>query len=103
MEARDHDRGSLGPSQEPQALSLTAMARAVRTREDLATFVWALDQDRLDHSEEWENPTLDRYLPALASFVEDVDGLHLNRGEPVPAVPSWRFVAELLLAAKVYE
>ncbi|MGT2436534.1 DUF7660 family protein [Bradyrhizobium betae] len=33
----------------------------------------------------------------------DMDGYYQNDRRPVPATPDWRNIAEMLLAAKVYE
>lgn len=41
---------------------------SVRTREDLAAFVLALRQDLLSNQAAWENPTLERFLEALAAW-----------------------------------
>jgi hypothetical protein len=49
------------------------------------------------------NPDLDRYLEALAAVVDDLDGGFMNRGEAVPAQPSWELVAEILDMAKIHE
>jgi hypothetical protein len=42
----------------------------------------------------WENPTLERYLDALAACLGDFQQ---------PAQPSWRLLAELLVKATGYE
>jgi hypothetical protein len=74
---------------------------AVTTRDQLGEFVRAMLQDfeRSGHAE-WENPTLDRFLEALAAVVEArfVDG-----EAAAQEVATWRLVAELLAAATVYE
>lgn len=103
MEFHDQDRRDDDPSQAPSLAPLNELVRRIRTREDLAAFVWALDRDRANHSTDWENSTLDRYLPALASYIEDADRYYVNQGEPVLVVPTWRMIGELLLAAKYYE
>jgi hypothetical protein len=74
----------------------------VRTRDDFVALVRSLIANVEDAPEEWENVTLPAYLEALAAWVEDRDGYYQNRGEPVPDV-SWKAVADILLAAKVYE
>ena len=42
----------------------------------------------------WENPTLERFLEALAAYTEDAE---------LPEQPSWRSFAQVLAAAKAYE
>jgi hypothetical protein len=75
----------------------------VNSKQALAEFVDALREDLRSNASEWENATLDRFLGALASWIEDSDGYYVNRGEAVPSSPSWRNVAEMLAAARIYE
>lgn len=51
----------------------------------------------------WENASLDRYLEALAAWVEDMDGYYQNRGQAAPEQPNWKTLGEILLAATTYE
>jgi hypothetical protein len=76
---------------------------AVRTREDLATFVLALREDLLANQAAWENPTLERFLEALAAWCSDMPGYFLNRGVEQPEQPDWNLVAWMLIVASVYE
>jgi len=75
----------------------------IQTRKDFVAFVRALLKDLSDHPERWENNDLQSFLDALSAWVEDMDGYYLNRGEPMPKEPSWRVLAQMLLAAKIYE
>ena len=87
-----------------QAMStLHEQAAAIKTREDLVEFVVALQVDLLSHPERWENASLDRFLGALASWIEDMDGYYLNQGKPSPETPGWRTIGEMLAAARIYE
>jgi len=70
---------------------------------DLVTFIQELAEDLNRNGTSWENPTLDRFLAALASWLEDSSAYYENQGRPVPETPSWRDVAEMLMAAKMYE
>jgi hypothetical protein len=76
---------------------------SVASREELAAFVAELRGDLLDGESEWENPTLDRYLEALAGWLADLPGWFQNRGEDEPAEPNWGLLAHALFAAAVYE
>lgn len=78
-------------------------ADAVRTREDLARFVAALRQDLLSNRAAWENPTLERFLGALAAWCTDMPGNFDNRGVERPEQPDWNLVARMLMAASTYE
>ena len=73
------------------------------SRDDLVAFVRRLRCDLLENRDAWENSTLDSYLEAMAAWIEDSDGYYRNMGQPVPQTPSWKTLADILLAAKVYE
>ncbi len=42
-------------------------------------------------------------LSAMASWIEDMDGYYKNIGELLPQTPSWRTLADILYASKMYE
>jgi hypothetical protein len=75
----------------------------VSTREDIAEFLRELHRELEANPDEWENSTLEAFLEALSSVIDDMDGWFANRGEPVPDQPTWRLVAPLPHAARVYE
>lgn len=52
-----------------------------------------LRQGRID---DWENPTLERFLEAMHAWLETM-------GPRVGSKPSWKFVEALIQAAKIYE
>ncbi len=66
----------------------------VESQSDLASVVEALLADLRRDPERWENPTLDRFLGALAAVATDRVAIES---------PTWRLMAELLLAATGYE
>jgi hypothetical protein len=53
--------------------------------------------------EEWENPTVDCYLEALAAWIQSAPGWYQNFGQPLPDDGNWTFFARALAAAVVYE
>ena len=73
------------------------------TRAELAGFIDQLADSFVEQPEVWENDTLERFLRAWSAWLGDMDGFFLNRGEDVPAEPSWQLIAQMLLAARVYE
>jgi hypothetical protein len=75
----------------------------VTTREDAVRVVAAMVQDLRDHPDAWENCTLGRFLEALAASMEGVESGYRNRGEVLPAQPTWALVSELLVMATGYE
>lgn len=82
---------------------LEDLAERLHTREDLAAFLENLADSLVQEPEVWENDTLERFLRAWSVWIGDMDGYFANRGLPVPEMPSWRLVALMLLAARVYE
>jgi hypothetical protein len=84
-------------------MEIDESADRIQTREDLAAFIHDLRRDLAHNPEEWENPTLDRFLEAMAGWIEDADGFYRNQGLPAPSADAWRTVAQALSAARVYE
>jgi hypothetical protein len=70
---------------------------------DFIRFVESLRADLAEKPSEWENPTLDRFLEAMAAWVAASDHYFLNSKRPIPDTVSWRFLAEALAAARSYE
>ena len=53
--------------------------------------------------DEWENPTLERYLEALRAWLGDCAGYYRNNfGLEVPD-NGWEVICDALLAARTYE
>jgi hypothetical protein len=69
----------------------------------LARFIDQLADSFVEQPEVWENDTLERFLRAWVAWLGDIDGFFINRGEAVPDEPSWQLIAQMLLAARVYE
>jgi len=76
---------------------------AIETRQDFILFVRTLIDDFERNPGEWENTHLQTYLRAIADVVDGLPGRYMNRNEPVPKQLAWKDVAEILMAAKVYE
>ena len=84
--------------------ALVSIAKAITSKEDFAVFAKLLLQNYREYQHEWDNATLERYLEALAEFVESIDGYYANIGATVSMDrPSWRVFADILLAGRVYE
>ena len=84
-------------------MKLHEQVEHIKSRAELKAFVEALKTDLQDKPGQWENGTLERFLGALASWIEDMDGYYRNHGRDVPITPSWRTIGEMLIAAKMYE
>jgi hypothetical protein len=61
-----------------------------------------LVKDLKENPEHWENDTLERFLDAIAAWVEDMDGYYQNLNKPIPVV-EWDIFGQILLAARIYE
>jgi hypothetical protein len=82
--------------------SLDRQIERIQNPRDLAAFVLNLNADLAQHPERWENRDLASYLEAMAAWLEDSNGRPDILG--VTADPgAWRVVAEVLLAASMYE
>jgi hypothetical protein len=75
----------------------------VTTMTDVADVVQRMLGDLLAHPDEWENPTLERFLEALAASLEGIPHAYANQGKPFPKEPNWRIVTEVLVMASGYE
>lgn len=75
----------------------------VSSKSQFLGFLEALQEDLKQNPEGWENPTLDRYLEALAAWVTVYENCYRNAGKAAPAEPNWTFFAEALTAARLYE
>ncbi len=76
---------------------------AIRTREDLASFIQALSDDLRAHPTQWENVSLNSYLDALVAVTESLDQRFKNLGDTLPEQPTWKIVGDVLLTARIYE
>ena len=52
---------------------------------------------------DWENKTIPQFLEAIASWTEDMEGYYINNRLPIPININWKVIAEILMAAKMYE
>jgi hypothetical protein len=75
----------------------------VASHTDAAQVTERMLADLRAHPAEWENPTLERFLDALAASLEALPGLYANRGEPLPDPPTWKVFTEALVMASGYE
>ena len=74
----------------------------VESVQDLIAVVDHLYSDLATNPERWENATLDRFLEAMSGWLSAFPQWHLSMGRKVPT-PDWQFMADVLLAARIYE
>jgi hypothetical protein len=75
----------------------------VTSKAEFLKFLAELQADLQQNPQSWENVTLDQYLEAMAAWVEGCEDYYRNTGQPAPANVGWRFFAEVLTAARIYE
>lgn len=83
-------------------MELQQQMESVRTKEELVNFIAVLRADLNAHMESWENPTLESFLESMAAWLAATDYLEKSRGD-VGECPSWKTIANMLYAAKMYE
>ena len=77
--------------------------KEINTRENFIQFLEFLSSSARNNMSEWENKDLPSYLESMASWVEDMEGYYLNQNLSVPENVNWTFIADILMAARVYE
>lgn len=92
-----------GASPDPATVGPTDGQARVETREDFVRFLGEMSLDLRNRPQEWENGTLERFLEAWAAWVDDLPGWYANRGEEMPEQPDWKLLADMVMAARVYE
>ncbi|MEE1926460.1 hypothetical protein V0R50_31060 [Pseudomonas sp. 148P] len=79
------------------------MIDGIKTKEEFADFICGLKEDLELNSNEWENPTLERFLDAMEAWIRAMDFYAINSGGEEVLVPSWQTFAKILFASKIYE
>ncbi len=74
----------------------------VESRNDLIAVITALWTKLESDPESFENGDLGSFLVAMAAWLSSFPQSYINTGQPIPE-PDWKFVADCLLAARVYE
>lgn len=84
-------------------MNLDEMVVGIKTREEFADFICGLKGDLELNQDEWENPTLERFLEAMEAWVRAIRFYAENSGDEGALNPSWQTFAKILLASKAYE
>ncbi|QHW31917.1 hypothetical protein GZH47_14555 [Paenibacillus rhizovicinus] len=74
----------------------------IRSKNDFLRFLTVLRSDLVKNSNDWENPTLDKYLEAMQGWIQDMDGYYSDTDQTIPE-QTWKVFADILYAAKIYE
>jgi hypothetical protein len=75
----------------------------LKSKEDFIRFIELLVSDLKNNPDEWVNQSLESYLEAVASWTEDMEGYYQNNNLPIPTEITWNVLANILMAAKMYE
>ena len=75
----------------------------INNKEDFQIFLNSLKTDFNLNSEKWENRTIDSYLDAIQSWINDMDGYYINTNKRLPKDINWNFLATLFYVGKIYE
>lgn len=84
-------------------MELHQLVGQVKSKDDLVNFIAALRSDLECNESEWENPTLDRFLRAMEDWIGSMDNYYRNTGQEIPSVLTWKNLADILYASKIYE
>jgi len=83
--------------------TLVTAAKHVQSREDFLRFISELVRDRRNNGSRWANSDIDSFLEALGAWVRDMEGFYMNEGRNPPVDFDWSVVADMLMAARIYE
>ena len=76
----------------------------VTDRQSFINFLELLYEDYMKNQKDWENPRLDRFLEAMSTYAEEIQGYYNNTNQNVNAdTASWKVFADILMSAKMYE
>lgn len=84
-------------------MELDDQIESIETKEDFAEFLNVFRESLVSQPDEWENPTLEKFLDAMEAWVNSMEGYVINSGDTDVLRPSWRTFAKILSAASVYE
>lgn len=75
----------------------------VTTKNQFLEFLNLLNKDFKLNVDEWENKSIDNYLEAIESWIEEMEGYYKNNNLPVPNNIDWNFLATIFYVGKIYE
>lgn len=84
-------------------MNLIEILSNVNDKDEFAKFVGELVTDLRNNPDSWENHSLDAYLQAMQSWVEDMDGWEKNLKINISDMNVWKLMAHILYASKIYE
>ncbi|WP_042474010.1 DUF7660 family protein [Bacillus ndiopicus] len=73
----------------------------VTNKEQFLEFVNLLSDDYKKNRDEWENKSIDLYLQAIESWMEDMEEFYGHSDAPISI--NWNFLSKMLYVGKIYE
>lgn len=70
------------------------------TKQEFILFTENLRTDFMENKEQWENKTIEDYLEAMSSYVEDIDGYYKNINLEMV---NWKVFSDILKGSSIYE
>ena len=85
-------------------MNIYDLSKQIQTKADFEQFLSLLIEDFRINRSSWDNDTIETFLDTVLGFTRDIDGYYKNLNQKVEtATPTWRMLADILLAGKVYE
>jgi hypothetical protein len=81
----------------------THLGKNILSKADLVALIQALTADLARHPEKWENNTLERFLIAMGSWIDDSDAYFHQNNRAALDPATCQILADVLMAARVYE
>ncbi|ALR31458.1 hypothetical protein ATE47_13435 [Chryseobacterium sp. IHB B 17019] len=74
------------------------------TKQEFILFTENLRTDFIENKERWENKTIEDYLEAMSSYVEDIDGYYKNTNQNINLeMVNWKVFSDILKGSSIYE
>ena len=98
--ARAQDAGRI-PFQEETILNIDE--RTVNSKADFIFFLNELSKNYKNSPDEWKTKKLGAFFEAMAGWVEEREAYYQTNNMKEPSDINWSFIANMFLAAKIYE
>lgn len=83
-------------------MNLIQKYNSISDKQSFSEFLKALASDIKTNPNEWENSDLESFLEAMSAWLEDSEGYYRNQGNTAPTL-NWKTLADMFMAAKIYE
>ena len=65
-------------------MDMVSRINEINTKEKLVSFLEYLSKDKNSNKTEWMNDSIEDYLGAISSWVEDMEGYYINNNLTIP-------------------